>query len=680
MKIMLRLLGYLRPYRPRVALGIFCLLATTGLSLVVPWLIRNAIDIGLSGDPAALLADGAMESGLLRRLLDLRLERGQTAFMATLGGLMLLIGLARSLFSLGQRYLSEWTAHRIAYDLRNVLYDHVQRLPFAYHDQAQTGQLISRASSDVEAVQMFAGFGLADIINTALLLVGIVVILMSSNVTLTIIALLPIPFLAVITVRFARLIRPQFIGIQAQTARLSEILQEDLVGIQVVKAFTREEHEIEKFSAANHDLYRRRVRLVRAWSVNFPLISFTISISTALILLFGGLRVAAGQLTVGTVVAFNSYVVLLAMPMQRLGWIINMTALAVAAGERIFEVLDTEPTIHDGREAIRLATLQGHVRFENVSFRYQEPDLPAPRAGARGLAQLKPADDGRPLQEGYQLPSYFEAMQIEWARERAAKLPWVLEEVSLEAKPNQVIALLGATGSGKSTIINLIPRFYDVSSGRVTVDGVDVRDVELRSLRQQIGIVLQDPLLFSASIRDNIAYGRTDAREDEVVAAARAARAHDFILEFPEGYDTLVGERGVTLSGGQRQRIAIARALLMDPRVLILDDSTSSVDPETEHLIQQALAELMQGRTTFVIAQRLTTVKKADLILVLEHGRVVERGAHEELIQADGVYRQIYHLQLEDQERLLAELRFLGGVREREHEHFVIGDPGSQMG
>ena len=505
---------------------------------------------------------------------------------------------------------------------------------------------------------MFAGFGLADLINMVLLFVGILIILLSINVPLTIIALLPIPVLAAVTVRFARIIRPQFIGIQAQTARLSEILHENLVGIPVVKAFTRETYEVEKFSEANRDLYRRRVSLIREWATNFPLISFAISVSTALILLFGGLAVADDRMTVGTVVAFNAYVVMLAMPVQRLGWIINMAAMAVAAGERIFEVLDTKPTIHDKPAALHLSTLKGHVCFENVSFRYQQPGQPALRG------------NGGPKGDGHQLPSFVDAKRVD-------RSPWVLEDVSLEAFPNQVIALLGATGSGKSTIINLIPRFYDVNAGRVTVDGKDVRDVKLNSLRRQIGIVLQDPLLFSVSIRDNIAYGRPDADDEAVIAAAQAARAHNFVLELPDRYATMVGERGATLSGGQRQRIAIARALLMDPRILILDDSTSSVDPETEHLIQLALAELMQGRTTFVIAQRLATVRKADLILVLEGGRIVERGKHEELIQVDGVYRQIYHLQLEDQERLLAELRFLGGSSPHEHERSVVGDRGN---
>jgi ATP-binding cassette subfamily B protein len=348
-----------------------------------------------------------------------------------------------------------------------------------------------------------------------------------------------------------------------------------------------------------------------------------------------------------------------------------MAAMAAAAGERIFEVLDTPPTIHNKREAVQLSAIKGRVRFENVSFRYQEPDW---------LTRLQLSDGAQPLDEGYQLPSYHEAMKARWAQEKSHELEWVLEDMSFEAKPNQVIALVGATGSGKSTVINLIPRFYDVTAGLVTVDGVDVRDVQLQSLRRQIGIVLQDPLLFSASIRDNIAYGRLEASDDEVVAAARAARAHGFVVELPEAYDTLVGERGVTLSGGQRQRIAIARALLMDPRILILDDSTSSVDPHTEHLIQQALTELMQGRTTFIIAQRLTTVKKADLILVLEQGRVVERGTHEELLQNDGVYRQIYHLQLEDQEQLMAELRFLGDGRRRQRERIALSDPGGQIG
>jgi ATP-binding cassette subfamily B protein len=663
MKVLRRLLGYLRPFWHRVALGVFCLVAGTVLALMVPWLIRSAIDIGLASEPSVLLAEEAMASGPLRWLLELRIDKGQNIFMMFLAALILLIGLLRALLSFGQRYLSEWTAHQTAYDLRNQLFGHIQRLPFAYHDQAQVGQLISRVSSDVESIQMFAGFGLADLINMVLLFVGILIILLSINVQLTIIALLPIPVLAAVTVRFARIIRPQFIGIQAQTARLSEILQENLVGIPVVKAFTRETYEIEKFSEANRDLYRRRVRLIREWATNFPLISFTISVSTALILLFGGLAVADDRMTVGTVVAFNAYVVMLAMPVQRLGWIINMAAMAVAAGERIFEVLDTKPTIRDKPAALRLSTLKGHVCFENVSFRYQQPEtLPLRQSALRG--------NGGPKGDGHQLPSFVDAKRVD-------RLPWVLEDVSLEAFPNQVIALLGATGSGKSTIINLIPRFYNVNAGRVTVDGKDVRDVELNSLRRQIGIVLQDPLLFSASIRDNIAYGQPDADDEAVIAAAQAARAHNFVLELPDHYDTMVGERGATLSGGQRQRIAIARALLMDPRILILDDSTSSVDPETEHMIQLALAELMQGRTTFVIAQRLATVRKADLILVLEGGRIVERGKHEELIQVDGVYRQIYHLQLEDQERLLAELRFLGGSSPHEHERSVVGDRGN---
>jgi ATP-binding cassette subfamily B multidrug efflux pump len=671
MHVMRRLLGYLRPYRTRVALGVFCLLATSGFSLLVPWLIQSAIDIGLNGDLARLSAEEAISSGPMRWLLNLRLERGQTAFMAFLGGSMVLLGILRSVFGFGQRYLSEWTSHRIAYDLRNVLYDHIQQLPFAYHDQTQTGQLISRVSSDVESIQRFAGFGLADVINTIILLVGILVILLSNSVTLTIVALLPLPILGLITVRFARVIRPQFLGIQAQMARLSEILQENLVGIQVVKAFTREPHEIEKFGSANRDLYERRVRLVRQWSINFPLMSFTISVSTALILLFGGLAVADGRLTVGTVVAFNSYVVMLGMPIQRMGWIINMAAMAVAAGERIFEVLDTEPAIRNRPDARRLATIKGEVRFEDVAFRYDEP---------QALRDVNCGDNGRGLEEGYQLPSYQEARRIEWARQKATQLPLILENIDLEAKPNQVIALVGPTGAGKSTVINLIPRFYEAICGRVTIDGLDVRELELQSLRRQTGIVLQDPLLFSTSVRENIAYGRPEAPQEAVTAAARAARAHRFIMELPDAYDTLVGERGVTLSGGQRQRIAIARALLMDPRILILDDSTSSVDAETEHLIQQALAELMQGRTTFVIAQRLTTVKKADLILVLEDGRIVERGTHDELVQMDGAYCKIYRLQLQDRERLLAELRFLGGQRQRKEDRIRLGDPGGQIG
>ncbi len=592
MKILLRLLALLQPYKGRVLVAAACLLVTTGLSLAVPWFIQQAIDLGLTG--------------------------GQREFLAMAGLSVAGLGVAKGLFSFGQRYLSQWLAQRLAYDLRNALYDHLQRLSFTYHDHAQTGRLMTRCITDINAVLRFASVGLLDMLYISVLTAGSLAVMLMANWELALIALIPVPVIAGIALNMGRILRPMFKRMRKQYGLVTTVLQENLTGVQVVKAFAREPHEITKFETTATEFLRRRMRIVRVFSFNMPLTWALMFLSTALILWFGGQRVIAGELTVGTLVAFNSYVLLLSEPVRRLGFLANMTAEAIASGERIFEILDTERDIQDSPNAIALPRLKGAVRFENVSFRY----------------------DGRD--------------------------EWVLRHVDLEARSGQVVALLGATGSGKSTIINLIPRFYDVTEGQVTADGQDVRHVKLESLRRQIGIVLQESLLFSATIRENIAYGRTDATEEEIVAAAQSARAHDFIMGFPDGYDTLVGERGVTLSGGQRQRVAIARALLMNPRILILDDSTSSVDTETEYLIQQALQTLMKGRTTFVIAQRLQTVLNANQILVLDRGRVAERGTHEELLARGGLYKEIYDLQLKDQARLRRELLALGGAEERE--------------
>jgi ATP-binding cassette subfamily B protein len=385
---------------------------------------------------------------------------------------------------------------------------------------------------------------------------------------------------------------------------MSNTLKENLTGVQVVRAFAREPYEVEKFGATNRALMQSRLHVLRVHGTVGATLTLLIILSTALIIWFGGREVIAGRLTVGALVAFNSYVVLLSLPVQRLSGVVNMITEAQVSGGRIYEILNTPLDVQEKPGAPDLPPVNGLVRFEDVSFRY--------------VSSKKD----------------------------------VLEAITIEAQPGQIIALVGRTGSGKSSLIHLIPRFYDVTAGSITIDGVDIRDVTLNSLRRQIGIVLQESLLFSASIRENIALGRPDATMEEVIAAAQAACAHDFITSFPEGYDTTVGERGVTLSGGQRQRVAIARALLIDPRILILDDSTSSVDTETEHEIQRALATLMRGRTSFVIAQRLSTVKSAQQILVLDRGRIVERGTHDELLARGGPYREIYDLQLRDQEEV----------------------------
>jgi ATP-binding cassette subfamily B protein len=584
MKTLLRLLQSLDPYRLQLAALVACMLVVTAASLVTPSLIRAAIDDGLAKHDANAIIAIALT--------------------------IIAIALVRALFNFGRRYLAERLINQTGYDFRNALYDKIQRLPFSYHDQVQTGQLMSRCTEDVSALSRFVGQGAVEMLNIALLLIGITLLLFQQNVMLTLIGLIPIALLALATVFFAKKISHLFLIVDQALGDLSAALQENLTGAQVVRAFAREEYEKIKFANAHQKLYDARVTVVSTWGVFMPTTTVLILLSTILILWFGGQMVIAGTLTLGALVAFNAYLVLLAMPIGELGFVVNSAGEAVAGGKRIFEILDVKEEIASPKNAPLLPALSGRVTFDAVTFAYR---------GDRNA----------------------------------------LHEVSFEAQPNQVVALIGPTGSGKTSIVNLIPRFYDPTAGRVCVDGFDIKTVDLKSLRAQIGIVLQSSLLFSVSIRDNIAYGRMDATEDEIIAAAQAARAHAFIAGFANGYATMVGERGVTLSGGQKQRVAIARALLMNPRILILDDSTSSVDTQTEYLIQQALSELMQGRTTFVIAQRLSTVKRADLILVLEDGRIVQRGTHDALLEQGGLYKEIYDLQLKDQEQFRREMLFL---------------------
>ncbi len=573
-----RLLGYLRPYAPQVALAYASMLFATLLNLFIPRVIANAIDQGLA--------------------------TGQARALFVAAGLILGIAVLRGAAAFGQRFFGEWLTFRVAYDLRNDFYRSVQDLPFAFHDQAHTGDLMSRATGDITETERFVGVGLMDLLATVLLLVGVVVAMLLQDVRLALLALLPFPVLIFATLRFGALVRPLSRRVQDQMGVLSTTMQESMTGIRVVKAFAREPYEFQKFDKENTVWFNLRERLIRVWGNNWPFFTFLIAASNFLLLWFGGPLALSGAITVGTLFAMISYVLMLNMPAQRLGFLVNMAATADASASRVFEIMDTPSAIEEKPDAIELTTVRGEVEFAGVCFGYQ--------------------GDQR-----------------------------VLHDVSFVARPGQTVALMGPTGSGKSSIINLIPRFYDPTDGVVRVDGYDVRDLTLDSLRRHIGIVLQEPFLFSATIAENIAYGRPAATLEEIVAAAQAARAHEFIMSFPDGYDTRVGERGVTLSGGQKQRIAIARALLYDPRILILDDSTSSVDTETEHVIQQALQTLMVGRTTFVIAQRLLTLKHADQILVLDHGRIVQRGTHASLLAQPGLYRQIYDLQLRDQEEFL---------------------------
>ena len=503
-----------------------------------------------------------------------------------------------SLFAFAQSYMAEKVSQEMAFDFRNDLFAKIQHLSFSYHDRNQTGQLMIRATDDVEKVRVFIGQGLLFALQAVVLLVGALVLLGITNWNLTLYVLPILPIALLLFMLFGAVSQPLFGKVQAKLSVLNTILQENLAGIKVVKAFAREEVEQRRFGSAADELMQQQITLARIFSFLFPFIFLIANLGQVVVIYFGGRQIIAETLTIGEWQKFSLYLLLAFFPIGQLGFIISQMSQASASATRIFEILDAKNEVTDKPNAQPLPPIQGQVVFQDVTFRYFSSSDP------------------------------------------------VLSDVSLEAKPGETIALLGATGSGKTTIINLIPRFYDVSAGKVLIDGHDVRDVQLESLRRQIGIVLQETNLFTGTIRDNIAFGRPEATDDEIIAAAKAAAAHDFITDFPQGYDTPVGERGATLSGGQKQRVAIARALLLDPRILILDDSTSSVDVATEVHIQRALDRLMQGRTSFVIAQRISTVLNADQILVLDKGQVVARGKHADLLESNPLYAEIYRSQL----------------------------------
>ncbi|MGQ9490338.1 MAG: ABC transporter ATP-binding protein [Anaerolineae bacterium] len=581
MRILRRALGYLRPYWHLTVIGYVTLLAVTGLTLTIPQLIRRAVDQGIRERDTHALA------GAVLAVLGLALLRGALNFV--------------------QGRATEVASQGVAYDLRNALYRKLSALSFSYHDRAQVGQLLSRAIQDVDRIRFVTGRAFLRLAEGLVLFVGTAVVLVAMNPPLALLALGAMPLLAYRALYISRRLRPLSLAVQQQLAVLTTRLEQNLRGARIVKAFAQEDAEITRFEQENTRWFQLSAAAARLQALNIPLLDLIANLGTVFIIWHGGTLVVRGSLTLGELVAFSTYLGQLYIPVRRLGLILPMVAMAAAAGERVFEILDAQSEVTDVPDAVPLPPVRGHVRFEHVSF------------------------------------SYF-------GRHR------VLDDVSFEARPGQVIALLGPTGSGKSSIINLIPRFYDPTAGRITVDGYDIRRVKLSTLRDQIGIVLQETALFATTIRENIAFGRPGATENEIIAAAQAAQAHDFIIALPQGYDTYVGERGVTLSGGQKQRIAIARALLRNPRILILDDATASVDTETERLIQEALARLMVGRTSFVIAQRLSTVRRADLILVLQRGRIAAAGTHAELLRTSELYAEIYYRQLKPQEERVQRL------------------------
>ena len=591
MRIILRLWSYAIPYWKMLTIGLVSMLGAALFGMGSAFLAQIAVDVGL--DP---VREGASITFTGDR---------STLILAAL--LVVGFAIARGISAFAQTYISESLGQRIAYDLRNQIYDTVQRLSYAYHDKVQTGQIMSRATQDVEAIRMFMSMASLRLLMIILMIIVGVGGMFFFHWQLALVSCISLPFIAWRSWAVHRVMRPLWVEIQASEARMTEVADEGLGGIRVVKAFSREPVEAAKFGRAAEE--QRNLQLTQATLMarHAPMLQGVAGIQVAATVGMGAWYITQGSLAAGELILFLVALQLLQMPVRMLGFMITSFSRAIAAGTRVFEVLDARSAVEERPSATPLSSPSGHVRFRDVSFGYDSVSA-------------------------------------------------VLSNIEIDAPPGKIIALLGPTGSGKSTVVNLLPRFYDVTEGSISIDGVDIRNFTLDSLRASIGSVQQDVFLFVGTIRDNIAYGAPGATQEEIETAAKAARIHDFIMSLPYGYDEWVGERGVTLSGGQRQRVAIARTLLLDPRVLIFDDSTASVDTQTEFLIQQALATLMEGRTTFVIAQRLRTVMRADEILVLDQGAIVQRGTHDELLEQEGLYRTIYDLELRDQEEALGEI------------------------
>jgi ABC-type multidrug transport system fused ATPase/permease subunit len=578
----LRLVGFLSPYRWSLAASVVLAIGAQVSGLAIPALTGMVIDQALPG------------------------ENGQR--LAVLVGLIALAGLIKALMLVGRRLIAGRQALGVEYDMRNALYSHLLRLSWRFYDRHQTGQLMSRATVDLQAVRFFLGYGLIFFGQHILTIIAVTAIVFVYDWQLALIALAITPLLAAIAFIYSRASHPILKDVQQRMGDMTTTAEENIVGVNVVKAFAQEPREREKFSRRSEAVFDQSIRATRLRAFYAPLMSFLPLLTQAAVLLVGGRKVVSGDLQLGDFIAFNVYVLMLVQPLRMLGYWVSEFQRAIASGERIFEVLDEPEEIVERQDALPLPAGEGRLRFEHVSFGY-DPERP------------------------------------------------VLHDVDLDLDAGRTVALIGHTGSGKSTLTSLVPRFYDATEGRVLLDGVDVRDLRLRDLRGAIGVVSQDPFLFSTTVRENIAFGAPGASDEDVVRAARMAQADEFISELPDGYETVIGERGITLSGGQRQRLAIARAILVDPRVLILDDATASVDASTEAKIRLGLREAMRGRTTLIIAHRLSTLALADELVVLEQGRVVARGTEEELRESSPVYREIH-------EHGLVELEVIRAVEE----------------
>ncbi len=581
-----RLFPFTRPYRLVLYLTLITTFLPVAMELIVPRALRYVIDQGI------ILSD-----------MDV-IWRGS--------GLMLATALIGAIATLAQGYYRAQLSQGLAYDLRDKLFAHIQTLSFANLDQMQTGQLMTRLSSDVDMLRLFFSAGLALLIRTLGMIIGSVVLMAFTDWQLTLVMAVLLPIAGLLLWSILRLVQPMFFLVQEKLGGLNTIVQENLAGVQVVKAFVREHYEIDRFAGFNSDYRDENINVGRLMAMALPALAILTNLGIVAVLWFGGHDAITGRLTVGELVAFNNYLLIGMAPLLLLSNVLNMASRAEASAERVWELLDTEPAVKTATFPHIASSLQGRITFNNVAFHYNSGKS----------VSINGQSDGRSGGED------------------------VLRDLSFTVAPGQRIALLGATGSGKSSLVNLIPRFYDAHHGQICIDGVDVRDWEPEALRKRIGVVLQQTTVFSGTIRENIAYGRPTTSLEQVMAAAKAAQAHDFIMRLPQGYDSEVEERGANLSGGQKQRIAIARALLIAPDILILDDSTSAVDMETEFKIQQALDEQLSATTTFIVAQRISSVLNADQILILDRGRITAQGTHAELLASSPIYQEIYHSQL----------------------------------
>ncbi len=604
LKTFTRLIGYISKYWELKAILIL-ILFTTASTAISPAIVGNIIDIIRAVAEGSPIEPGVGVGGMAYQFLSPFAEtlssiRGMApgrAILFVFSFTLVILALLEGVMSYMQRYLLTIISQRAGFDMRDDMYNSLLEQSFSFYDHQRTGQLMARATGDINMLGRFFNMAIRMAISNILILATVVYSMSSLSTELTVIAMVTIPFILFTTSSFSKRVRPMWDAVREQNGVLTSVLQENLSGLRVVRGFSREEYEEEKFGAEVQKFFDINVTMARVRAFFMPLASLISSVGIVIIIWYGGRQVITGALTLGTVLAFYFYMSRLVGPVRTFGFMTSMFIRAQTAAERVFEIIDAEIDVHDKDDALEFMTVEGHLVFEDVWFSY----------------------DGENM---------------------------VLKDIDLDVKPGQTIAILGATGSGKSSIINLIPRFYDVSKGSIKLDGLDIRDITIKNLRSHIGIVRQDPYIFSTTLRENIAYGVASANMKGIEEAARQAKIHEFIASLPEGYDTRVGERGVTLSGGQKQRVAIARALLKNPKILVLDDSTSSVDTQTEYEIQQALDQLLENRTTFVITQRLSSIKKADYIIVLEDGAIAEEGSHEHLMELDGIYRKLYDTQI----------------------------------